>query len=133
MVQQSPHCKHSDWQFFSGDFVSIAASCPFMITVSNIRENCNGGFMQTDTRTNGRITYKGAEESNSQCCVWWHRTWNHWWIGDCTNHKGNNGNNAGFSYLEPKVNCPTDASSWHGKPAAIVQAAGTCKLPYLSL
>ena len=35
-------------------------------------------------------------------CVWWHREFRHWWIGDCQNV----GTNSGYAYIDSDERCP---------------------------
>ena len=66
-------------------------------------------------------TYDGlyVEQSitSSQClrgyykkginCIWWHKKYRHWWIGDCSYLP----ENVGYAWLEPDVTCPNQAGS----------------------
>ena len=52
--------------------------------------------------TNGRGVYRA--EKSPQNCIWWHRLYRHWWLGDCRKR----GNNHGFAYLGPDETCPHD-------------------------
>lgn len=54
--------------------------------------------------TNGRGVYRA--EKSPQNCIWWHRLYRHWWLGDCRKR----GNNHGFAYLGPDETCPQDGS-----------------------
>ena len=54
--------------------------------------------------TNGRGVYRGQHNSNN--CIWWHKQYRHWWLGDCQKR----GNNHGFAYLQPDTTCPHDGS-----------------------
>ena len=72
-------------------------------------------------RVNFNRTYDGlyVEQSitSSQClrgyykkginCIWWHKKYRHWWIGDCSNRP----ENVGHAWLEPDVTCPNQAGS----------------------
>ena len=40
-------------------------------------------------------------------CIWWHKEYRHWWIGDCNNRP----ENVGHAWLEPDVTCPNQAGS----------------------
>ena len=40
-------------------------------------------------------------------CIWWHKKYRHWWIGDCNNRP----ENVGHAWLEPDVTCPNQAGS----------------------
>lgn len=41
-------------------------------------------------------------------CIWWHKPYNHWWIGDCSGR----GQNQGHAWLEPtEALCPTDSKA----------------------
>ena len=54
--------------------------------------------------TNGRGVYRA--EKSPQNCIWWHKLYRHWWLGDCRKR----GNNHGFAYLRPDETCPHDGS-----------------------
>ena len=44
-------------------------------------------------------------ETIANWCLWWHKPYNHWWMGHC----GARGQNNGHSYLEPSPLCPHEA------------------------
>ena len=54
-------------------------------------------------------------EKMSQNCIWWHKQYRHWWLGDCRKK----GLNHGYAWLEPDLACPTDpppGGEGEGKP-----------------
>ena len=71
-----------------------------------------------DTKVNGRSFYMGAEgEGNSNCCIWWHKEWDHWWIGNC----GLQGDNDGYAWLDSNDNCPNN-DKWRNNAPMISEA-----------
>ena len=50
--------------------------------------------------TNGRGVYRAIKDPKN--CIWWHKLYRHWWLGDCRKR----GNNHGFAYLQPDKTCP---------------------------
>ena len=73
--------------------------------------------------TNGRGVYKGEE--NPRNCIWWHKQFRHWWLGDCLKR----GNNHGFAWLQPDVTCPQDGAEgdWHRGGSDEVLSKGKIK------
>ena len=59
--------------------------------------------------TNGRGVYRA--EKSPQNCIWWHKQYRHWWLGDCRKR----GNNHGFAYLGPDETCPHDGGEGEWK------------------
>ena len=59
-------------------------------------------------------------------CIWWHRNYNHWWIGHC-DHRGLN---QGHAWLGPSSLCPapSEIGQWHqGGTDQVLQ--GLVRLP----
>ena len=60
--------------------------------------------------TNGRGVYKAMKSystiygRNKRNCIWWHKKYGHWWLGECQNR----GLNVGSLYLGPFKTCPQD-------------------------
>ena len=91
-----------DFQFgrFSAvnDFYSL-------VKEDDVKDNKKAEFEGWSSHlTNGRGVYRG--EKNNHNCIWWHKQYRHWWLGDCQKR----GNNHGFAYLQPDTTCPHDGA-----------------------
>jgi len=82
-------------------------SCPHRIIAENFTAatSLNGPYsVMDDDWANERVVYR--HELNSQACIWWHKQYRHWWVGDCRKK----GLNHGYAWIEPDIDCPTDLS-----------------------
>ena len=80
-------------------------SCPHRVIAENFTTGSqfNGAYsVMDDDWANERVVYR--HEKLPQGCIWWHKQYRHWWIGDCRKK----GLNHGYAWLEPDLACPTD-------------------------
>ena len=80
-------------------------SCPHRVIAENFTTGSqfNGAYsVMDDDWANERVVYR--HEKLPQGCIWWHKQYRHWWIGDCRKK----GLNHGYAWLEPDLACPSD-------------------------
>ena len=68
-------------------------------------DDSSGRYLKNENSANERDVYH--HESNNKFCIWWHKQWRHWWLGDCDNI----GQNLGYAYLGPDKSCPNEGKS----------------------
>ena len=69
----------------------------------------NGRYKLMETTPQGasRGVYKGVKGPVEDYCIWWHKPYRHWWIGNCRKVP----NNHGYAWLKPReAVCPTDGA-----------------------
>ena len=88
-------------------------ACPHRVIAENFTTGSqfNGAYsVMDDDWANERVVYR--HEKYTQGCIWWHKQYRHWWIGDCRKK----GLNHGYAWLEPDLACPSDTGADEGLP-----------------
>ena len=87
----------------------LDSKCPSQVVVQDFSVTAfdfSGSYTELKPTTNGtRGFYR--HDTRDQFCMWWHKPYQHWWIGSCSNR----GDNSGFAWLEPNVQCPTEGKN----------------------
>ena len=65
----------------------------------------SGIYIKNLDLTGERDVYQ--HENENELCIWWHKEYRHWWLGNCDNI----GQNTGHAYLQPDKNCPNEGKS----------------------
>ena len=86
----------------------IFADCPDQVVAKGFTSYSGLYVKQKSQRKIEEIVYQLENK-----CIWWHKPYRHWWIGECTNIFGHSslGGNNGFAWLAPDSLCPIQDQS----------------------
>ena len=84
----------------------IFSDCPDQVVAKGFTSYSGLYVKQKSQRKIEEIVYRLENK-----CIWWHKPYRHWWVGECTNL----GENNGFAWLAPDSLCPIQdkAGDWH--------------------
>ena len=75
----------------------IFADCPDQVVAKGFTSYSGLYVKQKSQRKIEEIVYQLENK-----CIWWHKPYRHWWVGECTNFGGSNG----LAWLAPDSLCP---------------------------
>ena len=83
----------------------IFSDCPDQVVAKGFTSYSGLYVKQKSQRKIEEIVYRLENK-----CIWWHKPYRHWWVGECTNL----GENSGFAWLAPDSLCPIQdkAGDW---------------------
>ena len=102
----------------------VDSKCPDQVVAEGFTSDDSGLYVKQNKTGKFEDSSKGSNlerpvyrhESLTHRCIWWHKPYRHWWIGECTNIFGHSslGGNNGFAWLAPDSLCPIQdkAGDW---------------------
>ena len=94
------------------DYSNTAELCEHEVEIRSFPASgslFNGRYRLMEKAPDGvsRGVYKGVKGPTESHCIWWHKPYRHWWIGNCYKV----GNNHGYAWLQPQdAVCPSDGA-----------------------
>jgi hypothetical protein len=93
-----------------------AIACPDPCC-EDLKDECKGyGKVAGESKYSGfytKIEYSEAnrpiyrkDSGKGDSCIWWHKPYRHWWIGDCEQV----GTNSGYAYILEDTSCPDSSN-----------------------
>ena len=95
---------------FSISIHCVDSKCPDQVVAEGFTSDDSGLYVKQNKTGKFEDSSKGSNlerpvyrhESLTHRCIWWHKPYRHWWLGNCISL----GENHGHAWLAPDSLCP---------------------------